>query len=135
MLNSTDWRSAIYAIVLTGGKQYRVEPGQALSVERLEAPVGSKVELTDVLLVGDGSRVVVGSPTVPEAKVVASVLGEGKGDKVVIFKYKNKTRYRRKRGHRQFYTRLAIEEIILPEGKPATEAEEGKGEEVTPSGS
>lgn len=102
----------IYAIVETGGKQYKVSPGQTIDVERLPAEEGSTIELERVLLVADGDRVTVGKPTIEGAKVVAEVIGEGKGEKVIVFKYKPKVHYRRKTGHRQIYTRLAIKEIL-----------------------
>ncbi len=81
-------------------------------MERLHIDEGSTIELGQVLLVADGEKVTVGTPTVVGAKVIAEVLGEGKGKKVVVFKYKPKVRYRRKKGHRQMYTRLAIKEIL-----------------------
>jgi large subunit ribosomal protein L21 len=102
----------VYAIVATGGKQYRVQPGQRLEVEKLAVEAGSQVELGEVLLIGDGETVTVGQPTVPGARVVADVLGEIKGKKIIIFKYKNKVRYRRKTGHRQRYSRLVIKDIV-----------------------
>ena len=114
-------RSPIYAIIRSGGKQYRVEEGSIIEVERLEANEGDRVELTDVLLLADGDRVTVGSSTVPGAKVTAEVVGQGRGPKVLIFKYKSKTRQRTKTGHRQPYTRLAIQEIVTAEKKAAAE--------------
>lgn len=102
----------VYAIVATGGKQYRVEPGQRLEVEKLPAEPGSQVDLGEVLLVGDGDTITVGQPTVPGARVLADVLGEVKGKKIIVFKYKNKVRYRRKTGHRQRYSRLVIKDIV-----------------------
>jgi len=101
----------IYALIETGGKQYRVTPGQELLVERLKVPEGEPVELDRVLLVADGDRIEVGTPVVPGARVIARSLGEIKGDKVIVFKYKPKVRYRRKRGHRQIYTRLLVEKV------------------------
>jgi large subunit ribosomal protein L21 len=101
-------RTSIYAIVRTGGKQYRVEPDQILDVDRLDAEVGSTIELTDVLLLSQGENAVVGSPRVADARVMAEVVEHGRDGKIVVFKYKNKTRYRRKKGHRQDYTRLSI---------------------------
>lgn len=101
-----------YAIVQTGGKQYKVSPGETIDVERLTAAEGSTIELDQVLLIADGKRLMVGTPTVEGAKVIAEVLGEGKGKKVIVFKYKPKVRYRRMRGHRQIYTRLAIKQIL-----------------------
>ena len=103
----------IYAVVRTGGKQYKVEPNQLLDVERLPAAVGAVVELSDVLLVADGDDVTVGQPRVDGARVVAEVVEHGRGPKIIVFKYKNKTRYRRKTGHRQDYTRLAIRQILV----------------------
>lgn len=102
----------IYAIIQTGGKQYKVSPGETIDVERLPAEEGSTIELDQVLLVADGENVRVGTPTVEGAKVVAEVVGEGKGEKVIVFKYKPKVRYRRMKGHRQTHTRLAIREIV-----------------------
>lgn len=101
-----------YAIVQTGGKQYRVSPGEILDVERIPAAEGVDVELDHVLLVANGETVSVGTPIVEGAKVTADILGEGKGSKVTVFKYKPKVRYRRMKGHRQPYTRLAIKEIV-----------------------
>ena len=125
----------IYAIIETGGKQYRVDPGQAIDVERLDAPEGDTVELDRVLLIADGDRVTIGTPIVDGAKVVATSKGEGKGDKVIVFKYKPKVRYRKKTGHRQFYTRLVIDKIVGPgvtEEKPKKPRKRKK--EVTESG-
>ncbi len=106
----------MYAIVETGGKQHRVSPGDTIDVERLSVEKGSTIELDRVLLVADGDKLTVGTPIVEGAKVVAEVLGEGKGKKIIVFKYKPKVRYRRKTGHRQIYTRLAIKEILGTEG-------------------
>jgi large subunit ribosomal protein L21 len=105
-------RSEIYAIIETGGKQYRVNPGQTIDVERLDLAEGNTIELNRVLLIADGERVVVGTPTVDGAKVVATAQGEGKGKKIIVFKYKHKVRYRKKTGHRQLYTRLVIDKIV-----------------------
>jgi large subunit ribosomal protein L21 len=102
----------VYAVVETGGRQYKVSRGQVIDVEKLEATPGETIELGNVLLVQDDEKVAVGQPIVAGAKVMAKVLGDEKGDKVIIFKYKNKTRYRRKTGHRQTYTRLEIEDIV-----------------------
>ena len=101
----------MYAIVSSGGRQYRVEPGQRLDVEKLPAEAGSEVTLDQVLLIGDGDTITVGQPTVSGARVLADVVGEVKGRKIIVFKYKNKVRYRRKTGHRQRYLRLQIKEI------------------------
>jgi large subunit ribosomal protein L21 len=125
----------IYAIIETGGKQYRVNPGQTIEVERLEAAEGDTVELDRVLLIGDGDRVTIGTPTVDGAKVVATAKGTGKGDKVIVFKYKPKVRYRKKTGHRQLHTKLVIDKILGPgiaEAKPKKPRKRKK--EVTESG-
>ncbi|MER3443517.1 MAG: 50S ribosomal protein L21 [Meiothermus sp.] len=99
----------MFAIIETGGKQYRAEPGAKLRVEKLEAEAGQTVEF-DALMLG-GDNLVVGSPTVPGAKVVAEVVGHGKGRKVRVMKFKAKVQYRRKRGHRQQYTEIVVKEI------------------------
>lgn len=104
---------ASYAVVKTGGKQYRVQPGDTIRVEALPADAGDVVELDEVLLVSHDGVVTLGSPTVPGARVKAEVVGSGRGDKIIVFKYKAKTRYRRKRGHRQSYTDLKVTDISL----------------------
>ena len=125
-----------YAIIKTGGKQYRVKPGDELDVELLPSPVDSVAEFGEVLALSDGGEVTIGAPLVEGAKVTAQVLSHYKDKKLMVFKYKAKTRYRRKRGHRQTYTRLRIQDIEL--NKPsaprcraaaaaATEAEAGEG--------
>ena len=101
----------IDAVIRTGGKQYRVHEGSTLNVATLDAEPGSRVELRDVLLVSNDGSVTVGTPTIDDAVVVAEVVEHGKGKKVINFKYKAKVRYRRKRGHRQGFTTLAIKEI------------------------
>jgi large subunit ribosomal protein L21 len=102
-----------YAIVQTGGKQYHVQAGDTIRVESVPGDVGDVVELKDVLILSKDGQVTLGSPTVSGAKVVAEVVGKGKDEKVVIFKYKAKTRYRRKRGHRQPYTDLKVSSISI----------------------
>ena len=104
---------ATYAIVQTGGKQYRVHPGDTLRVESLPSEAGDTVELDEVLMVCEDDQVTLGTPQVDGAKVTAEVLEHGKGDKIIIFKYKAKTRYRRRNGHRQRYTDLKVTGISL----------------------
>ena len=104
-------RFEIYAIIESGGKQYKVAPGETVDVERLNVAEGSAVDLDKVLLIADGGKVTVGNPIIEGAKVTATSKGEAKGDKVIVFKYKSKVRYRKKTGHRQFYTTLAIDSI------------------------
>jgi len=101
-----------YAVVETGGKQYRVAPGDIVDVEYLPTEPGDEVELDRVLLVAGENGVTVGTPTVPGARVRAEIVDRLRGKKLLVFKYKNKVRYRRKMGHRQVMTRLAIREII-----------------------
>ena len=102
----------MYAVVKTGGKQYRVTPGDSIEVEKLPHEVGEQVELDQVLLVVDGSGAEIGRPLVEGARVKATVTRQAKGRKVIIFKYSAHRRYRRKRGHRQMFTRLRIDEIV-----------------------
>jgi large subunit ribosomal protein L21 len=102
----------MYAVIKTGGKQYRVSPGDTIDVEKLPHEVGDKVELDEVLLVANGSSTQIGKPLVEGAKVKATVTRQDRRRKVVIFKYLPSKRYRRKKGHRQHYTRLRIDEIV-----------------------
>lgn len=101
----------MYAVLKTGGKQFRVSEGDVLFVEKLEAEVDSVVELTEVLAVSNGETLTVGKPVVEGAKVLAKVVAQGKAKKVIVFKYKRKKDYRRKNGHRQPYTKILIEKI------------------------
>ena len=102
----------MYAIVNTGGKQYRVQPGDTVRVEYLPGDQGDLIEFEDVrLLSDDEGDVTVGAPTVEGAKVTAEVVQQGRGKKVIVFKYKAKTRYRRKNGHRQNFTELRVTDI------------------------
>ncbi|HHY18390.1 MAG TPA: 50S ribosomal protein L21 [Firmicutes bacterium] len=100
-----------YAVVETGGKQYRVSEGDVIRVEKLNIDAGNEVELDKVLLVG-GEETKVGAPYVDGAKVTAEVVKNGKGKKIIVFKYKAKKNYRRKQGHRQPYTELKITSIV-----------------------
>lgn len=103
----------MYAIIKTGGKQYRISPGDVLRVERLPGERGDEVILDQVLLVTDGDTVQIGQPLVPNATVRTEILRQGKGKKVLIFKKKRRKNYRRKQGHRQLFTALQINEIIV----------------------
>jgi large subunit ribosomal protein L21 len=109
----------IYAIIETGGKQYKVSPGQTIDVERLDIAEGNTIELGRVLLIADDDKLTIGTPIVNGAKVIATSQGEGKGKKIIVFKYKPKVRYRKKTGHRQLYTRLTIDKILEAEGSSA----------------
>jgi large subunit ribosomal protein L21 len=102
----------MYAVLKTGGKQYKVSEGDVIFVEKLEADVDSTIELTEVLAVANDDGLKVGSPMVEGAKVVCKVLAQDKAKKIIVFKYKAKKDYRRKQGHRQPYTKLQIEQIL-----------------------
>lgn len=98
----------MYAIVATGGKQYRVKEGEKLRVEKLSAEEGDKIKLDQVLLVGEGKDVKIGAPYVKGAKVTATVVANGRGDKVKIIKFRRRKHYRKQAGHRQSYTEIEI---------------------------
>jgi len=98
----------MYAVIKTGGKQYRVEEGQTIRVEKLKADEGASVDLEEVLMVGEGSDVKVGSPLVAGAKVSATVTSHGRGDKINIVKFRRRKHHRKQMGHRQDYTELKI---------------------------
>ncbi len=101
-----------YAVVRTGGKQYRVSPGDVIEVEKLQGAQGELVELSEVLLLSRDGNITAGSPLVPGAKVVSEVDEQKRGEKIVVFRFKNKTRQGKKTGHRQSLTRLRIKEIV-----------------------
>ena len=101
----------MYAVIETGGKQYNVEAGKCYYIEKLNAEVGENVEFDNVLLVANGEEVKVGNPTVSGAKVKATVEAQGKGKKVIVFKFKAKKHFRKKKGHRQPFTKIKIESI------------------------
>ncbi len=102
----------MYAVVESGGRQYKAIEGQAITVERLPHKVGEQIELEQVLLIADGDNVQVGQPVVKGAKVKVTVLEEERGPKVIIYKQHPRKRYRRRQGHRQRYTQLRVDEII-----------------------
>ncbi len=102
----------MYAVIKTGGKQYRVSAGDSIDVERLPNGVGEQIELDQVLLVAGDSAAQIGKPLVEGARVKATVIRQVKGRKIIVYKYRPRNRYRRKRGHRQHYTRLRIDEIV-----------------------
>jgi ribosomal protein L21 len=101
----------MYAIIRTGGKQYQVETGDTLRVEKLDGEVGDMVELSDVLLLVDGEAVTIGRPVIDGVKVVAKIVEQGRHKKVIVFKKKRRKGYQVKKGHRQMYTALNIETI------------------------
>lgn len=103
----------MYAIIRTGGKQYRVEVGKTLDVEKLPNEVGDSIEISDVLLVGDEDSTVIGQPLVEGATVKVTVVEQFRGKKIIVYKYRQRTNYRVKQGHRQYYTRLQIDAITV----------------------
>ena len=102
----------MYAIVESGGRQYRAEEGHSFSVEKLPFEVGDQIELDKVLLMANDDGIKIGQPTVEGVSVKATVVEQYRGKKIFVWKYKPKKRYRRRRGHRQSYTRLRIDEIV-----------------------
>ena len=114
----------MYAVVDNGGKQYRVEPGRTLVIDRLDAEAGATVTFDRVLLVGDEDGVTVGTPTVSGASVRGTVLEHGRGPKIIVFRFRPKAHYRRRTGHRSELTRVRIDEIATAEtaAKPASKA-------------
>ncbi|HRW47157.1 MAG: 50S ribosomal protein L21 [Caldilinea sp.] len=101
----------MYAVVRTGGKQYRVAAGDVVEVEKLEGAVGDSITLEDVLLVSNGDAVQVGTPRVDGASVTAKITGQYRGNKIMVFKYRPKKRIRVRKGHRQYLTRLQIQSV------------------------
>ncbi|HHE76433.1 MAG TPA: 50S ribosomal protein L21 [Candidatus Parcubacteria bacterium] len=99
------------AVIKTGGKQYIVKPGDKIKIEKINGEVGSEVKFNDVLLVDKNNKVEIGSPALEKAEVIGKITKQGKGDKVIVFKYKPKTRYKKKTGHRQLYTEVEILKI------------------------
>lgn len=101
----------MYAVIRSGGKQYRVSPGGSVRVERLAGEVGSSVALSDVLMIGDGDSVKIGSPTLAGASVTGTIVAQDRAAKVMTFKQKRRKGYRRKYGHRQDYTEIRVDQI------------------------
>jgi large subunit ribosomal protein L21 len=102
----------MYAVIKTGGKQYKVAPGEKLRIEQIPADVGAAVVLDQVLMVGDGEIVRLGQPVLAGASVTATVVSHGRGDKVTIFKMRRRKHYQKHQGHRQGYTELKIDGIV-----------------------
>lgn len=103
----------MYAIIESGGRQFRAEEGHSFSTEKLPYEVGDQIELENVLLLADGGDVKIGQPNVAGAKVKATVVEQYRGKKIFVWKYKPKKRYRNRKGHRQSYTRLRVDEIVV----------------------
>jgi large subunit ribosomal protein L21 len=103
----------MYAVIRTGGKQYKVHEDQVLKVERLEGTEGSQIEFDDVLMTSDGETITLGSPKIEDAAVKAHILEQGKGKKELVFKYRRRTGFRKMKGHRQQYTEIKIDSIAV----------------------
>ena len=115
----------MYAVIKTGGKQYKVEAGATLKVEKLLGDVGSKVVIDKVLMINDGDTTTIGAPLVAGATVSATVLSHGRADKVMIFKFRRRKHYRKTQGHRQSFTEIQIGEILAA-GQAASKAAAAK---------
>jgi large subunit ribosomal protein L21 len=118
----------MYAVIRTGGKQYRVEEGETLRVEKLPSEVGEEIIFSDVLMIADGEGLIFPGREGKSAWVRGTVVGQGKGPKIIVFKYKPKKGYHRKLGHRQLFTEVRIDEIALEKGR-STASEEKQEEE------
>jgi len=124
----------MYAVIETGGKQYRVQPGDVISVEKLDVEAGEKIDFDRILLASDGTNLEIGTPVVDAVKVSGTVVENGKGKKVIIYKYKAKKDFRKKQGHRQPYTMIKIDEVsvngksekVADKVEKVAEAAEGK---------
>ena len=101
----------MYAVVTTGGKQYRVKKGETLKIEKISGDIGAQVDFDQILMVSDGDRVEIGQPLVENAVVHGLIVAQGKHKKILVFKYKRRKRYRRKQGHRQQFTAVRIDDI------------------------
>jgi large subunit ribosomal protein L21 len=112
----------VYAVIRSGGKQYRVEEGRSVKLDRLAGEPGETVELNDVLLLADGDDVSVGAPVVEGARVLGTIAEQGRSDKIIVFRYKAKTRSRKKTGHRQHFTRVVVEDILAAGQQPKPKA-------------
>ena len=119
----------MYAVIKTGGKQYRVTPGLKLKVEKLAGDVGSNVVLDQVLMLADGENVTIGAPVIAGATVPATVVSHGRGDKVMIFKFRRRKHYRKTQGHRQDYTEIQIGDFASKSATKPAKAAKAKAAE------
>lgn len=106
----------MYAVFKVSGIQFSAQEGDVIKVPLQQAGIGDSIDITDVMLVNEGGKTLVGTPYVPQAKIQAEILGHGKDDKVQIYKYKRRTKYRRRAGHRQDFSEIKIGKIIVPAG-------------------
>ncbi len=112
----------MFAVVRTGGKQYRVQEGRRVTIERLPGEAGQSVELNDVLLLADGENITIGTPAVEGARVLGTITEQGRAKKILVFRYKNKTRARKKNGHRQQFTTVLVDDVLGPGQQPKPRA-------------
>jgi large subunit ribosomal protein L21 len=112
----------MYAMLQSGGKQYKVEPGAVVKLEKLPGAVGDKVELDQVLLVADGDQIQVGQPVLADTVVTGKIVEQGRHRKILVFKHKRRKDYRKKQGHRQFFTAVLVQGIGRAAGETAVEA-------------
>jgi len=112
----------MYAVIRTGSKQYKVSPGDQITVEKLDVDEGKKHNFDDVVLFHDGEKLVVNPKELAKVRVAARVIGQGRSDKILVLKYKPKKGYHKKRGHRQMLTRLEIEDIVMRKTAPRHKA-------------
>jgi large subunit ribosomal protein L21 len=103
----------MYAVINTGGKQYKVSPGDVVRVESLDAKIGDTIDIKEVFMIGDGDKVSIGKPVLTSAKVTVEVVEEGRGEKLLIFKHRRRKGFRRTNGHRQNYTAIKVKEITV----------------------
>ena len=103
----------MYAIIQTGGKQYKISPGDTIRVEKIEGQAGDLVEIKNVLLYAEGEKVLAGDPLLPNVRIVGEIMGQRRSKKVIVFKMKRRKGYAKKQGHRQFFTTMKIKEISL----------------------
>lgn len=113
----------MFAVVRTGGKQYRVEEGRSIRIDRVAGDPGDQIQVGEVLMLGSGADVTVGAPTVEGARIFGTIFEQGRARKIVVFRYKNKTRSRKKTGHRQHFTRVRIDDILAKGQEPRPQKE------------
>ena len=117
----------MYAVIKNGGRQYKVSAGQRLEVNRLAVEDGAQIRIGEVLLIGGADQPMIGAPYIENAEVLATVIGQARGEKLIVFKYKSKKRYRHRRGHRQELTVLSIDDILANGKSLLSEEERQKG--------
>jgi large subunit ribosomal protein L21 len=120
----------MYAVIRTGGKQYKVQENETLKIEKLDGTQGASVEFEDVLLYSDGETITLGTPKLENVLVKAHIVDQGKGKKTIVFKYKRRKGYRRMKGHRQEYTKVHIDSIALANGEPEPDGVEAAESEI-----